>query len=620
VWLPYLVLGLLGILASLAPSLPEAARGVVLAALGLSPVAAFVAGIRMHRPYHPLIWYLFGAGILAFVAGDVTYDYYDYVLGADPLPSPADAFYLGGYALVLAALLLLARSRNPGGDRASLIDAAIVATAAGTLSWATFAARHLREPEVALLERALLAAYPLIDVLLLAAVVRFSLAPGRRSAAYYLLGFGLIALLVSDVLFGVAQLAGSYEGGIIDAGWLLFYVLWGTAALHPSMRHLAEPVSRGRAWPSFGRLAALVGVSLLAPLVLAVQAVRGAPPEVPVIVGGSVVLFSLVLLRMEGLLRALSRALRERERAQAGLRESEERFRQLFERSAEALVVHDGEGNVFDCNPQACRLTGYSREELLSMRIADLDPDVLLREERGEGSALWQRALAGDPNTLEHVVRTGIKRKDGATFPAEVRVSGVEYGGRPMILASTRDVTERKRLEDELAHRAFHDPLTGLPNRALFMQRLEGALADRQRSEVAVLFVDLDDFKRVNDSSGHDAGDRLLVGVARRLQACLGPGDTVARLGGDEFVVLLEDVGGAQAAVATAERIARALRAPFVAPDGERLSVTATIGISLSRPGERPTERLLRDADAAMYRGKEGGKDRHVLHNRAGGP
>ena len=181
------------------------------------------------------------------------------------------------------------------------------------------------------------------------------------------------------------------------------------------------------------------------------------------------------------------------------------------------------------------------------------------------------------------------------------------------------DFTERKALEDQLAHQAFHDPLTGLPNRALFLDRLGHALrrAERQAEGggVAVLYMDLDDFKRFNDSLGHQAGDRLLVGVAERVAACLRSGDTFARFGGDEFAMLLEDPEDVGHAADVAQRIKRGLSAPFEV-DGHQAVVTASVGIVVAAPGESGegyAEELMRRADIAMYRGKSGGKDRHEV-------
>lgn len=176
-------------------------------------------------------------------------------------------------------------------------------------------------------------------------------------------------------------------------------------------------------------------------------------------------------------------------------------------------------------------------------------------------------------------------------------------------------IAEREVLEKRLEFQAFHDPLTKLPNRALFSDRLEHALArvSRSRAAIAVLFVDLDNFKAINDRLGHEAGDKLLVAVGRRLKESLRLGDTVARLGGDEFTILLEeDVTDEGDAVQTAERILKELEAPFDVA-GRRVSITASIGIALSIPGRRDPTNLLRAADIAMYRAKNNGKARYEV-------
>jgi diguanylate cyclase (GGDEF)-like protein len=186
--------------------------------------------------------------------------------------------------------------------------------------------------------------------------------------------------------------------------------------------------------------------------------------------------------------------------------------------------------------------------------------------------------------------------------------------GHDEVLSVVRDVTERKALEGELEHRAFHDALTGLPNRALLTDRIKHALArvESHGESVAVLFLDLDDFKVVNDSLGHEAADRLLMAVAERLQTVLRPEDTLARLGGDEFTVLLEDIEGASEATAVAERIADALREPF-SLEGSELFVTTSIGIAFGNSAQDRPGGLLRSADLAMYRAKETGKAGYAL-------
>ena len=258
------------------------------------------------------------------------------------------------------------------------------------------------------------------------------------------------------------------------------------------------------------------------------------------------------------------------------------------------------------------RITGYSSDEAVGrnprfLQAGDDDQPAIrelrrLREDRGD-EVEWSGTLRN-------------YKKDGTMFWNELGVAAMNGSDGPVAnhVGTVNDVTERKALEEEFAHRAFHDPLTGLPNRALLVERLEHALARSARGEgrVAVLFLDLDRFKVINDSLGHETGDRLLVEAARRLEGCVRPGDTAARLGGDEFVVLLESVADEAEAIRVAERVSEALELSF-APNGHEVYTTASVGIALSRtPQDRPQD-LLRNADAAMYRAKERGKAGYAL-------
>jgi diguanylate cyclase (GGDEF)-like protein len=210
-------------------------------------------------------------------------------------------------------------------------------------------------------------------------------------------------------------------------------------------------------------------------------------------------------------------------------------------------------------------------------------------------------------------------RPDGSFRWVETAVRAVpDAQGKPyQVVAVTRDVSERKDAETLLAHQALHDSLTGLPNRTLFLDRLEQALAraERRQGAVAVLFVDLDRFKFINDSFGHAAGDRLLCDVAARLRRALRPADTIARFGGDELTVLCEDLDGEAGARAIAQRIADLFDDPFVVEDGEAF-LQASVGIALAGNGAEP-EDLIRDADAAMYRAKDRGRARVEVFDEA---
>lgn len=313
---------------------------------------------------------------------------------------------------------------------------------------------------------------------------------------------------------------------------------------------------------------------------------------------------------------ALARDVTDRRRDEEALRESERRFRQLFENFSDALFVHDLRGRILDCNTEACRSLGYTREEMLSIGIGDIATELLSEEERTArgNDRLWERVMRGEPGRIFGYDQNTHRRKDGSTFPVEVGVGAIEYGGRRAIFASARDITARKELENDLRRRAFRDPLTKLPNRALFLDRLEHALAqaDRRRGSLAILFLDLDDFKVVNDSLGHEAGDQLLISVGRRISTCVRAADTVARLAGDEFTVLLEDLNEGEEATRVAGRILKVLDAPFRLR-GREVNVTASIGIACTATSEEEPGGLLRRADEAMYRAKQGGKARYAF-------
>ena len=228
-----------------------------------------------------------------------------------------------------------------------------------------------------------------------------------------------------------------------------------------------------------------------------------------------------------------------------------------------------------------------------------------------------ERGIAGEtvntPALLHDPARTG---RQGRRRWLRALIYPVRDGSGSVseVTLMLEDVTERRVLEERLSYLAFHDDLTGLPNRTLFVDRLEHvfARAGRREGKAVMLFMDLDNFKHVNDSLGHGAGDRLLVAVAGRLREVLRQEDTVARFGGDEFMVLLDEAGSSENATEVAGRIAQGLRAPFDLGEQE-VFVTASIGIVLGDPGEKSIEDLLREVDIAMYAGKEGGKDRYEI-------
>jgi len=309
----------------------------------------------------------------------------------------------------------------------------------------------------------------------------------------------------------------------------------------------------------------------------------------------------------------------DRIRVLEALRTSEERYRLLFDASPQAMWVFDSETLRFlAVNDAAVKRYGYSRDEFLRMTILDIRPpeDIPGLNDRLQ---LLAEGAPSSSNIWRH------RRANGELMDVEVTSHAIELSGRRARLVVSIDVTERLRAEEKLWHAAFYDALTGLPNRALFMERLGMALErakGRGRGGFAVLFLDLDRFKVVNDSLGHRAGDQLLIQISRRLERTRRAGDTVARLGGDEFAVLVEGVENASDAARVAERVQRELSMPFDI-DGQEVFTSASIGIALGgAPNSVRPEDMLRDADTAMYRAKGMGIAKHAvfdvtMHDRA---
>ena len=305
----------------------------------------------------------------------------------------------------------------------------------------------------------------------------------------------------------------------------------------------------------------------------------------------------------------------ERERTEDALRESEERFRGLFEEAPVAYHEIDCEGIVLRVNRAECTLLGYEAEEILGKYTWDF----IALEEREPARQAFRRKIGGE-QPLEIVHRTDIRR-DGAPLTVEIHQSLIRdaKGAVTGMRTARVDITERERAEEQLVRNAFSDALTGLANRALLRDRLDRALKRQIRHPdylFAVLFLDLDRFKLVNDSLGHTIGDELLRAVARRLEKCLRSQDTVARLGGDEFTMFLEDIRDETDATRVAERVYKDLRAPFQVA-GHEVFTTSSIGIALSSTGYTQPEDLLRDADTAMYRAKSLGKACYSMFDTA---
>jgi diguanylate cyclase (GGDEF)-like protein/PAS domain S-box-containing protein len=736
---------------------PFQGNALVINAIGLMSPVGVVLGIRRNKPSYALPWWLFAVGLTLYWLGDLyTYSYPRYILHHEvPFPSVGDAVYLSVYPALMIGLLLLVRRRNPIANRNSLIDAAILTLGLSLLSWILLITPYLHDATLGLLPKLVSVAYPLGDILLLAASIRLLLDSGPRRPSFYLLSASVVALLATDFVYGIMTLDESFHHQLLlDLGWISFLLLWGAAALHPSMVELQKPVRDGEAKLTHLRLGLLTGASLIAPICILLKELHRGDFDLLVIVSASIILFGLVVTRMAGLVRQQERSVaRERllnafgrtlvscatgeemqnaaleavmrllddtgaavlyrvedgsmsakgvrsdrqwpsrtlsqsvgselleigqaeaaqqvtlepetlealelptqwtrgvilplsvgervthtlvlagpEPVQRQLRaavgalatqltlalegarlseqvhtqRSEARFASLVQRSSDLITVVGADTTIIYQSPSCERVLGYQADELIGTRfdrlVGEDDAGRLLRV-LADGSAYARR----DGELIECVLR----HRDGSLRQFEILHTNLLDDEHVQgIVLNARDISERKAFEEQLSHQAFHDPVTNLPNRALFVERVRHAIGRARREErrLGVMFLDLDDFKTINDGLGHDAGDEALIDVAKRLSGSVRLSDTAARFGGDEFVVLLEDLADTDTAVEVAERILEDLRQPLVLA-GKELSLRGSIGISILDAGSTAgADELIRDADAAMYIAKRDGK------------
>lgn len=292
--------------------------------------------------------------------------------------------------------------------------------------------------------------------------------------------------------------------------------------------------------------------------------------------------------------------------------EVSDRLGRLLDESSNEIYIFAADSFQFTHVNQGGRDNlGYSSEELLQMTAVDLKPEIT----RDQFLAYIEPLRSGERDQV--YFETVHKRKDGSTYPVEVRLQFSPKEDPPVYVAILLDISEQKKAEARLNNLAYYDSLTGLPNRSLFVDRLEQAMkeADRDERLVAVLFLDLDQFKKINDSMGHDVGDSLLIEAAERLHSCMRACDTVARWGGDEFSLVLHDIETIHNVTVVAEKIVEKFSTPFQI-NGKNLFTTASIGIILYPFDDRSVEGLMKSADAAMYHAKETGRNNYQFFSR----
>lgn len=592
----------IGVLLAIAVLL--APPGTHLRALSLAVTAACAGAAlawRAHglRAGHARPWWLLAAGCAAFAGGNVL----RVLAGGDaPLSFPSPAHLLHALALLsLAAALVSIVGARVGHDLPSALDALTIGVSSGLATWSSLVAPALATTDRSV-ERLVVVALPVAGTVALVALWHLLLVTGAPGRAERLLLAGS-----TTAILGTAALTSGHQrtlGSAVTALlWLGTFGSFAVAASLPSARAVTAPGPPVTAAP-VRRVAGLALASVLLPSALLLRSTGTV--DVLLAAGAALVLVTvtarvaLLLRDAEQRVDADLRALRRRD---------QQRFEAMVRHATDVLLVLDRQGDVTWASPSATPLFGGSPVGWTRAQLIDqLHPDersatlatLLERIATGDGRPIHLGARLADPARERHIELIAVDLLDD---PA---VEGV--------VLTVRETTERAELEAELRTLAFQDALTGLANRELFSERLARAVARSRRTghRLAVLLVDLDDFKDVNDTLGHPVGDELLREVARRFTERTRATDTVARLGGDEFAVLCEDLDLTRDAVATAQRLLGALTEPFVISGTER-RIGASIGIAVDG-GERAPDELLRDADIALYEAKGGGKRRFALH------
>jgi diguanylate cyclase (GGDEF)-like protein/PAS domain S-box-containing protein len=578
----------------------------------VAAVVAVVIGVWRWRPQPLWPWVLIALTIALWVVGDIVYG----TLGTDPTVSIADAFYLAGYLPLVLGVVWLVKTDAGQGSGDSFIDVAIISLAALYASWGLLIEPAWDQAGVSGIARFVVVSYPILDAALLVLVAQLLFAR-RRTVTVALFAFGMVIVFVGDIGYAIVAQTGSFVGStLLDASWPLGYALVALAVLHPSVGASRPTMANTRPLHPT-RLLAAVSALIAIPAVAAIsEHVNDKLEPVPLMVA-SIAVVALVFWRV---LRLYHRA----DVAAGALEQSERYFRALAMNSSDAYALIADDGTVTDTSLEIEKVIGWTRDDTVGKSAATHVDELVHPDDASLASAFLERARGHaqrDPVSVELRVR----RPEGTFGWIEAHATNLldDPAVRGIVL-NIHDVDQRKRAEEDLRHQAFHDPLTGLANRALLRDRIEQALARSSRGAggVAVLFCDLDGFKTVNDTLGHDAGDELLQVAAARLLSLARGGDTVARLGGDEFAVVVE--GGAElldGAVTLASRMLQSLSDPVEIADTPMV-MTASIGIALTAdadPDERAStpDELLRRADIAMYDAKAAGRNRSSIYDSA---
>lgn len=305
----------------------------------------------------------------------------------------------------------------------------------------------------------------------------------------------------------------------------------------------------------------------------------------------------------------IARDITEKKKAQQDILLSQEKFKTIFNSANDCLLIHDLEGNILEANDKACKRLGHSRDELLNAPLSGEDSPEYFKKISDMKNELYKKGglIFESLSTL----------KNGKKVPVEISSKIINYNGSKAVLSILRDISERKKIEELIRELAYKDALTDLPNRVLFNEHfnLIKASSERNNKKFAIMFIDLDNFKMVNDSLGHNIGDKLLKNVGRRLVSILRKEDIVARIGGDEFLLLIPEIKSIEDAKKVAEKLLSSFRKQFILLN-HIISTTLSIGISIFPDDGRNYDTLIKKADNVMYQVKKSGRNNYKIFDK----
>jgi diguanylate cyclase (GGDEF)-like protein/PAS domain S-box-containing protein len=563
-------------------------------------VVAALLGIVVHRPSAPLPWYLLLGGIAGIAVAEWIWFFND-LRGISPFPSWSEYFDLSGRILLLGGIALLATRRGEHRDRTAIVDFVAFGVVIGTVVWVVAFREYFDRADLWIVERLVTFSYLTLDLAILVGFGLLLLRSRGGSPSLRLLTAGVAVLLGTDILWLVLEVHGHYSSGhLLDIGWPIACACVAAAALHHTMNADVAVAPRRPTFAQALAFGAAVAALPMMDLLLDASQVNLTLLDHVGLGACALIIAICVMIRFVGVVRLTGDVVA----AQAS-----RRMEALVRESQDVIAIIGADRRSTYVSPAIERVLGWSPGIAVGLPLETL----VYPEDRARVVEYFDEAVtAGHPGPLTYEMR--VTTADGAGALMEiVAVNRIDDPDIRGFVLTGRDITDRRRLEEEVAYQAFHDALTGLANRRLLLDHVTLAINNRREEHApasAVVVIDLDDFKSLNEELGHAAGDDLLLAIAERLNRCVRPGDTVARLAGDEFALLLLDAHP-DALDEVATRMLEILGLPLHAGTTE-VATSASIGIRMLRSNDT-AQLAVRDADIAMYSAKTSGKGRYAI-------